>query len=78
MFAVLVDLDFSWIMTNQDLWGVSPSVPGCTTYELILRGSVVAPVLFVWNGHQSIGMLGRTLAPVTDSDGDGGPPLASA
>ncbi|HEY0152604.1 MAG TPA: TIGR02680 family protein [Longimicrobium sp.] len=78
MFAVLVDLDFSWIMTNQDLWGVSPAVPGCTTYELILRGSVVAPVLFVWNGHQSIGMLGRTLAPVTDSDGDGGPPLASA
>ncbi|HEX8359152.1 MAG TPA: SbcC/MukB-like Walker B domain-containing protein, partial [Longimicrobium sp.] len=78
MFAVLVDLDFSWIMTNQDLWGVSPSVPGCTTYELILRGNVVAPVLFVWNGYRSVGMLGDTPASATDSGDDGDFSLASA
>jgi len=52
MFRFLVELGFSWIMTSEKLWGVSDTLPACSTYELVKGdGSVVTPVWFVWDGR---------------------------
>lgn len=53
MFRFLVELDFSWIMTSEKLWGVGGALPGCSTYELVKgEGGVVAPIWFVWDGSE--------------------------
>ena len=62
MFRFLVELDFSWIMTSEKLWGVADTLPGCATYELVRRGSVVTPILYVWDGKTRHGQLDRLSA----------------
>lgn len=64
MLDLLVALDFSWIMTNQDLWGIAPRLPGCTTYEIILKGDVVTPILYVWDGRRCYGAVESALGHV--------------
>lgn len=55
MFRFLVELDFSWIMTSEKLWGVADSLPGCATYELVKgAGGVVTPIWFVWDGRKLV------------------------
>ncbi len=55
MFRFLVELDFSWIMTSEKLWGVGAALPGCSTYELVKgSGGVVTPVWFVWDGRRLV------------------------
>lgn len=52
MFRFLVDLGFCWIMTSEKLWGVSDTLPACSTYELVKGdGGNVTPIWFVWDGR---------------------------
>lgn len=50
MFRFLVQLDFSWIMTSEKLWGEGDALPACSTYELIRRSGIVTPIWFLWDG----------------------------
>lgn len=64
MFRFLVELNFSWIMTSEKLWGVADTLPGCSTYELIRRGSVVTPIFYLWDGTRRHGSLESSLGEV--------------
>lgn len=67
MFRFLVDLNFSWIMTSEKLWGVSETLPGCATYELVRRGNVVTPIFYLWDGTRRHGSLESALGEVASS-----------
>lgn len=64
MFRFLVELDFAWIMTSEKLWGVADTLPGCATYELVRRGSVVTPILYLWDGRKRHGSLDQAVQEV--------------
>ncbi|HYG59496.1 MAG TPA: SbcC/MukB-like Walker B domain-containing protein, partial [Symbiobacteriaceae bacterium] len=64
MFRFLVELNFSWIMTSEKLWGVAETLPGCATYELVRRGSVVTPIFYLWDGTRRHGSLESALGEV--------------
>jgi hypothetical protein len=68
MFKLLVELDFSWIMTSEKLWGHAAVLPACTTYELVRRGGLVAAWLFLWNGLEQIKDPGSTSRDVPPTD----------
>lgn len=69
MFRFLVELDFSWIMTSEKLWGVGAALPGCSTYELVKgAGGVIAPIWFVWDGRQLLDGFGNGTAPHGGND----------
>lgn len=58
MFRLLVDMNFSWIMTSEKLWGVADTLPGCSTYDLIKSGATVAPLWTVWDGTRRLDAMG--------------------
>lgn len=64
MFRFLVELNFSWIMTSEKLWGVAETLPGCATYELVRRGNVVTPIFYLWDGTRRHGSLDTVLGEV--------------
>jgi len=64
MFRFLVELNFSWIMTSEKLWGVAETLPGCATYELVRRGNVVTPIFYLWDGTRRHGSLETVLGEV--------------
>lgn len=64
MFRFLVELNFSWIMTSEKLWGVAETLPGCATYELVRRGNVVTPIFYLWDGTRRHGSLESVLGEV--------------
>lgn len=52
MFRFLVQLNFSWVMTSEKLWGVGETLPACSTYELVKGESgVITPIWFLWDGR---------------------------
>lgn len=57
MFKYLVELDFGFVMTSEKLWGVSPTLPGCATYEMIKQEYVSMPVLYLWDGKVNLGAM---------------------
>ncbi len=50
MYAFMVSLDLSWIMTSEKLWGVGASLPTCTTYQFHRRGTLAAVQPYLWDG----------------------------
>jgi uncharacterized protein (TIGR02680 family) len=68
MLKLLVELDFSWIMTSEKLWGHNAVLPACTTYELVRRGGLVAAWLFLWNGVEQIKDPGSASPDVPPTD----------
>jgi hypothetical protein len=58
MYRLMVDMEFSWIMTSEKLWGVADTLPGCSTYDLIRSGATVAPLWTVWDGSRRLDALG--------------------
>lgn len=50
MIRFLVELDFSVVMTSEKLWGTSPSLPACATYDLQATAKVAAARLWLWDG----------------------------
>lgn len=50
MIRFLVELDFSVVMTSEKLWGTSPSLPACATYDLQSTGKFAAARLWLWDG----------------------------
>jgi uncharacterized protein (TIGR02680 family) len=54
MFAFMVSLDLSWIMTSEKLWGVGARLPVCTTYQFHRRGTIAAVRPWLWDGHRNV------------------------
>jgi hypothetical protein len=59
MFAFMVGLDLSWIMTSEKLFGVGAALPVCTTYQFHRRGTLAAVQPWLWDGRRNVdeGML---------------------
>lgn len=53
MFAFMVSLDLSWIMTSEKLFGVGASLPACTTYQFHRRGTLAAVQPWLWDGRRN-------------------------
>ncbi|MEX2473511.1 MAG: SbcC/MukB-like Walker B domain-containing protein [Gemmatimonadota bacterium] len=53
MFAFMVGLDLSWIMTSERLFGVGAALPACTTYQFHRRGTVAAVQPWLWDGRRN-------------------------
>jgi hypothetical protein len=54
MFAFMVSLDLSWIMTSEKLWGVGARLPVCTTYQFHRRGTIAAVRPWLWDGRRNM------------------------
>ena len=63
MFAFMVSLDLSWIMTSEKLWGVGAALPVCTTYQFHRRGTVAAVRPWLWDGRRNVDEASLTLSP---------------
>ena len=54
LFGLLRDFEFAFLMTSEKLWGVSPELPGCATYQLWVDQpkdpSLFAATMFLWDG----------------------------
>jgi hypothetical protein len=61
MLAMLVDLEFSYIMVGDRVTGDSRAVPACAAYNLLARGTVITPVLYVWDGTRRVRMSEETV-----------------
>lgn len=53
-WSFMTDLGFSWIITSEKLWGVGPSLRGCSTYQFIKRDNVAVVSFYLWDGAQQI------------------------
>jgi len=62
MFAFMVGLDLSWIMTSEKLFGVGMALPACTTYQFHRRGTVAAVQPWLWDGRRNVEEAALTLA----------------
>jgi uncharacterized protein (TIGR02680 family) len=54
MFAFMVSLDLSWIMTSERLFGVGAALPACTTYQFLRRGTLAAVQPWLWDGRRNL------------------------
>jgi chromosome segregation ATPase len=54
MYAFMVSLDLSWIMTSEKLWGVGAALPACTTYQFHRQGTVAAVRPWLWDGRRNL------------------------
>lgn len=57
MFRLMVELDFSWIMTSEKLRGEGAALPACATYTMVTGDGLVVPVLSVWDGERRLDAL---------------------
>lgn len=79
MFRLMVELDFSWIMTSEKLRGEGAALPACATYTMVPGDGIVVPVLSVWDGEQRLDALdasdatktGETQADAPSAAGNG-------
>ena len=62
MYAFMVSLDLSWIMTSEKLWGVGAALPACTTYQFHRRGTVAAVQPWLWDGRRNVDEPSLTLS----------------
>jgi predicted nucleic acid-binding Zn-ribbon protein len=61
MLSIFVDLEFSYILIGDKITGDSRVVPACATYNLLARGTVITPVLYLWDGTRRARMSEETL-----------------
>jgi hypothetical protein len=54
MYAFMVSLDLSWIMTSEKLWGVGAALPACTTYHFYRQGTLAAVRPWLWDGRRNV------------------------
>ncbi|HUP51024.1 MAG TPA: TIGR02680 family protein [Longimicrobiales bacterium] len=54
MYAFMVSLDLSWIMTSEKLWGVGAALPACTTYHFYRQGTLAAVRPWLWDGRCNV------------------------
>jgi hypothetical protein len=70
MFAFMVSLDLSWIMTSERLFGVGAALPACTTYQFHRRGTVAAVQPWLWDGRRNVDEATLTLVAENPEAGE--------
>lgn len=66
-WSFMSDLGFSWIMTSEKLWGIGPSLRGCSTYQFLKRDNVAVVSLWLWDGARQIN--DGSIPPAAAGDG---------